>query len=188
VLLTSLARLLMILPGGARQDDTGRSFSFIDFIQLFPNVDALKIRWQFYEQGDPRLHDLDVTAAKLLDARRNPTEDDQDSVSKVTTLTIQTLDPFDEDHRDLDHEHVRQLRCLLQQLHCPRMSSLYLDFGSWYGLHFAGSDALWTALIDMFAMCQSEVLEELQLGCRMVMNGRAIGFDFCVSQARAKDS
>lgn len=178
----------MILPGGTSPQDTGRLFSFIDFIRLFPNVETLRIRWAFYEEDDPFLLGLNANVTTLLDAERNQTEDNQVSSSKITKVLVETLDPFEEDYRDLDDEHIRQLHLLLQQLQFPQMRSLHLDFGHYHGLHFAGSEALWTALIEAFATCQSSVMEEVQLDCRMLMNGRAIGFDLCVSRARAERS
>jgi hypothetical protein len=186
VSLISFTRLLMIIPGRASPEDTGRSFSFIDFIRLFPNVETLRIRWRFYEEGERHLLDLHAAAANLLDAGQNQTGNDLDSNSKITTLHVETLDSFHKDQRDLDQDHIRQIESLLQQLRFPAMRSLDLDFGCWQGLHFAGSEALWTALFEMFGECQSQVLEEVQIGCRMMMNGRAIGFDLCVSPVRAK--
>jgi hypothetical protein len=138
----------------------------------------------FYEQGDPFLLGLHATAAKLLKAKRKQTRRNRVPISKVTALHIETLDPHDEDHRDLDHEHTQQLRSLLQQMQFPQMQILYLDFGHWYGLHFAGSQNLWTALSEAFAKCHSPVLQGVQLSCRMIMNDRAIGYNLCVSQGQ----
>jgi hypothetical protein len=144
------------------------------FLELFPALPNLEIRWTFCPAYQPPFMKKRFKFPEVRFPQPIVNTD-------ITNLKVEIYDTYDTAEYEVDDdEKIRQLGWILHQIGCPHLKRLFIRCTGFAFMHRDDSSPDWSRLFQVFQRCRYPCLDSLQLTLNFGMND-AIERDFCVS-------
>lgn len=180
---------LIIKPGqsGEVEESYSVTFSFQDFIHLFPNLKTMSVYWTVYPEGAPHFNMLPSCEQHIQALSKDGLAHIPPTLNEIRIRAV--YHQWYYDNRPADALNHNQVRCLVRQLQFPSVQRIAFSFVAASSL-LAAMDrhSFLSSIIEACNECRISDLTEAILEINLAKDGSTREVDICVSTLEGKAS